>query len=418
LFLTGLALAASLPAAAQQAIPVTPGAALALDAAEVARTLGGDPAAALTELRAQQASIAVTDWIEGRYRDRLAGIAVEPGGAVSVLLTGRAPVEDGEVTVGDLRVPIRFRTGAKATHTQLLDALTRHQAAIRAMVGRPPGMGLDARRGELVVLISNADARGDIAGLRRSIETLTGVPVRIAATTEPQLDLGGPERQTPVSAPQASATPPSTAIMGGSRVIGRHDPTGGRYICTSGFVVAKGDARAIVTAAHCPDPLTYSAPDGTVTPMPFVGQWGWGYHDVQVNSTTAPVAPRFYSDAARSVVRPVLTQRSRAQTRTGDIVCHRGERSGYSCAVVDMVDFAPSGDLCGGPCLPTWVAVKGPGCKGGDSGGPVFIGTTAIGLLKGGSYRADKSCAFYYYMSLDYLPDGWALLTEALPATP
>ncbi len=171
-----------------------------------------------------------------------------------------------------------------------------------------------------------------------------------------------------------------------------------------------GVQNGIVTAAHCPDTLEHVAKDGTRTPLTFIGQWGWGFHDVQVNASPDAVQPRFYSDAARTVLRPVEGQRSRAGTRVGDIVCHRGEHSGYSCAEVEMVDFAPSGDLCGGPCLPTWVAVAGPGCKGGDSGGPVFVGTTAVGLLKGASYRPDGTCVFYYYMSLDFLPGGWRLV--------
>ncbi len=102
-----------------------------------------------------------------------------------------------------------------------------------------------------------------------------------------------------------------------------------------------------------------------------------------------------------------------AATRAGDYVCHRGETTGYSCSTVQLTDFAPAGDLCGGPCLPTWVAVAGPKCKGGDSGAPVFLGGTAFGMVKGGSYRPDGSCAFYFYMSLDYLPPGWSLLTAS-----
>ncbi|MFK9326040.1 hypothetical protein ACJEKX_23930, partial [Escherichia coli] len=89
-----------------------------------------------------------------------------------------------------------------------------------------------------------------------------------------------------------------------------------------------------------------------------------------------------------------------ASTRAGDFVCHRGERTGYSCALVQLTDFAPAGDLCGGACLPTWVTVAGPTCKGGDSGSPVFSGTTALGVLKGASYRGDGSCVFYFYMSV------------------
>ena len=141
----------------------------------------------------------------------------------------------------------------------------------------------------------------------------------------------------------------------------------------------------------------------------FGGQWGWGYQDVQLQGGALPLAPLFWSDTAKTVQRRVQGQRTRRSTRAADIVCHRGERTGYSCAEVWLPDFAPAGDLCGGGCTPTWVAVRGPTCRSGDSGGPVFLGGTAFGIVKGGSYRADGSCAFYYYMSLDFLPSGWSL---------
>lgn len=392
LWAAALALAVGQPAAAQDAaVVISADTALAQDAAEVARLRGIDPAEALTLLRKQAASVAVTEWVEGEYRDRLAGTVVERDGAVTVLLTGKRPVPDGQVSIDGLSVPIRFRTGATATRAQLLAAINQHQATIRAMMTRPPAMGVDARNGELLVLIGASDATGDVAGLRKRIEALTGVPVRIATTGRPELDLSG-------------------EVVGGSRLIGPDPASGRRFYCTTGFVVTDGARNGIVTAAHCPDTLEHVAKDGTRTPLPFIGQWGWGFHDVQVNASPDAVLPRFFSDAARTVLRPVDGQRSRAGTRVGDFVCHRGEHSGYSCAEVQMVDFAPSGDLCGGPCLPTWVAVAGPGCKGGDSGGPVFIGTTVIGLLKGASYRPDGTCVFYYYMSLDFLPDGWRLV--------
>lgn len=403
-----LALAVGHPAAAQDAaVVVSADAALAQDAAEVARIRGIDPPEALTLLRKQAASVAATEWIEGEYRDRLAGTVVERDGAVTVLLTGKRPVPDGEVATDGLSIPIRFRTGATATRAQMLAAISEHQATIRAMVQRPPAMGIDARRGELLVLIGAADAAGDVAALKKRIESLTDVPVRIATSGRPELDLSG-------------------EVVGGSRLIGPDPVSGRRFYCTTGFVVTDGVRSGIVTAAHCPDTLEHVAKDGTRTPLAFIGQWGWGFHDVQVNASPDAVRPLFFSDAARTVLRPVEGQRARAGTRVGDIVCHRGEHSGYSCAEVEMIDFAPSGDLCGGPCLPTWVAVAGPGCKGGDSGGPVFIGTTAIGLLKGASYRPDGSCVFYYYMSLDFLPDGWRLvrppaaftLPGALPNSP
>ena len=39
----------------------------------------------------------------------------------------------------------------------------------------------------------------------------------------------------------------------------------------------------------------------------------------------------------------------------------------------------------------------------------MFSGGIAFGILKGGSYRRDGGCDFYYYMSTDYLPAGWSL---------
>jgi hypothetical protein len=183
-----------------------------------------------------------------------------------------------------------------------------------------------------------------------------------------------------------------------------------RYACTAGFVVTDGLATALATAAHCPDTLTVDDPDGSRPSLRFVGGWGARYQDVQINSDDRALDPVFHADPAAPQVRTVTGWRNRESTRAGDYVCHAGETTGYSCAEVVFVDYAPAGDLCYGPCPPTWVAVAGPGCKGGDSGGPVFSGTTAFGLLKGGSYRPDGRCNFYVYMSTDYLPPPWRVL--------
>jgi hypothetical protein len=276
---------------------------------------------------------------------------------------------------------------------------------------------VDQRTGELVVMTASADADLDRNGeLRTRIATMTGVPVRIDVVDRPSANMAQ-DQVAPV--PTLIPTPvDGGAIEGGARVVGTVD--GKRYACTTGFVVSDGVRNGVVTAAHCPDALSYVGKrpsDGSREewPLAFVGQWGWGYQDVQVNVATAPdvsYAPLFYADTAKTLARPVATWRYRTSTRAGDFVCHRGERTGYSCAVIAMVDFAPAGDLCGGACLPTWVAVEGPTCKAGDSGAPVFEGTTALGLVKGGTYRRDGTCLFYYYMSTDYLPQGWTLLHQ------
>jgi streptogrisin C len=366
--------------------------ALARDAQEyaAANAVGADEA--MRRLQAQEESIAVTDRLAIAYRDRLAGIAIEhsPAYRIIVLLTGSEAVPDQSVSAGGLTVPILFRTGAAATRDRLLATITEHRLAILDALPGPAGMGIDPRSGEIVVTVK-ALTGGSEEALARSAEfsTLTGVPVRVRLLDQTEANL---------------------SAVGGSRVEGIDDTTGRRAACTTGFVVTDQARTGILTAAHCPYTLVYRDPAGTIVPLTQAGAWGARYQDVQIQLGPTALSPLFFSDREKSVLRPVTRWRNRASTRAGDVVCHRGERTGYSCAQIELVDYAPPGDLCGGPCDATWVTVAGPSCGAGDSGGPVFAGTTAFGILKGGSYRRDGGCTFYYYMSTDYLPAGWTLL--------
>lgn len=381
------------PASAVQ----TDAAALAQDAAAYARLVDVPPPQAERQWRMAAASVAITDALKASWRERLAGIAVEhrPAFRIVVLLTGDAPVDDQLVLAGGETVPVVYRVGATATLTRLQAALAEHQAAIRAALPHPPGMGIDQRTGELVIVVARADVEAiGTAELATRLAGIAGVPVRLRSIDEPGLD---------------------QAAEGGTRLIGGKPGDPRRYVCTAGFAVTDGSRDGIATAAHCPDALSWFDAAGQEHPLDFVGQWGWGFQDVQINASDVPLAPLFHVDPARTWSREVTGQRAAASTRAGDVVCHRGERTGYSCAAVELTDFAPAGDLCGGACSPTWITVAGPHCGGGDSGAPVFVGGTALGLLKGGSYRADGGCGFYFYMPIDYLPTGWRLLTRDDP---
>ncbi len=390
------------PVLAQTAPPVarvqTPAEALVQDAGQYARQFGVSQAEAERRLRALADSVPTTDTIETLYRDRVAGVSIEhrPALRILVYLTGGEPVPNRMLNLGGMTVSIVFRTGARASRDRVIWAMTYHQAAIRAALPTPPAMGLDPRTGELVIVVptATAAAQGKEA-LRAALEAIAGVPVRLRVLDQVDVNLSGPR--------------------GGSRVEGVNPADGKRYLCTTAFNVTDGTRYGIATAAHCLDDLTYLDPQRVATPLTYVGQWGWGYQDVQINAAPTPLAGLFYADTARTLERPVTGQRSRDSTRAGDFVCHRGETTGYSCALVELTDFAPAGDLCGGPCLPTWVTVAGPTCRGGDSGSPVFIGTTALGIVKGATYR-DGACIFYFYMSTDYIPQPWRLVLG--PSTP
>ena len=365
--------------------------ALMQDGAEYARLYGVPLGQAMGELEAEQDSVPATEALAAEFRDRLAGISIahEGGFRIEVLLTGDAPVEPRAISAGGLRVPVVFRTGAPATREQILVAIVAHQADIRAELHGPPGMGVDPRTGMLAVMVKARDVGPEgVDSLAARFTRIAGVPTEVKAWGDADTDL---------------------AVAGGGRVLGFDPQIAHKAVCTSGFVVTDGTQTALSTAAHCPDQLSYIDPNGAEVPLTMVGAWGAFYQDVQIHTGAGPLSPLFYADKGKTALRPVTSWRNRSATRAGDLVCHRGERTGYSCAEVEYPDYAPPGDLCAGPCEATWVAVRGPTCKGGDSGGPVFAGTIAFGLVKGESHTGDGRCRLYYYMSIDYLPPGWTV---------
>ena len=382
LLLTPAAMASAQPAETQSE-------AIADDAAQYAAQFGVSLDEAARRLKAQQASVAATDAISREFAARLAGISIEhsPIFRIVVRLTGSEPVPD-RAAAG---VPIIFLTGAKATHAQAVDALRKHLIDFRTDLPNVRGAGYDQRTGEVVLLVTREDAiRLGLNAIRVRAEEVGGVPVRVVINELNESNM---------------------TVDGGGRVEGLNLLTNRRNLCTTAFVITNGETNAITTAAHCPDDLTYVDPDGTSVTLPMIGSWGAAYRDVQINGSADSPQPLFYSNRAAGTLRQLVSWRNVASTRAGDFVCHYGESSGYSCATVELTDYAPPGDLCGGPCSPTWVTVKGPGCMPGDSGGPVFGGEIAFGIAKGVNRASSGQCLFYYYMSTDYLPPPWRLLT-------
>ena len=361
--------------------------ALAEDSAQYAARFGVTANEAAGRLQAQQKSAAATEAIARDFADRLAGISIDNGAQyrILVLLTGSQPVANRVVD----GVPILFRTGAKATHAQAVAAMRKHLIDVRTELPGMRGAGYDQHTGEVVLLVSSADAaKYGVDAIRQRAEQVGGVPVRIVINDLLESNM---------------------SVDGGGYVFGLVD--GRRFRCTSAFVVTDGERTGLATAAHCPDELTYQDADGTQASLPFAGQSGLGYRDVQVNLSDQATEALFYSNRGAGSLRRLETWRNVASTRAGEFVCHYGESSGYSCATVELTDYAPPGALCGGPCSPTWVTVSGPSCMPGDSGGPVFSGNAAFGIAKGINRSASGRCNFYYYMSTDYLLPPWRLLT-------
>src|SRR5690349_9910533 len=226
--------------------------ALSEDAAQYAAQFGVTPGEALRRLRAQQASVEATDAIAREFGGRLAGISIEhePEYRIVVLLTGNEP----EASRDSDGVPIVFRTGAKATRAEALTAMRKHLIDFRADLPNARGAGYDQRTGEVVLLVTRADAnRLGVDAIRDRAEQVGGVPVRIVVNELNESNM---------------------SVDGGGRVEGLNKLTNRRNLCTTAFVVTNGETNAVTTAAHCPDDLTYVDRDGSSVELPMIGSWG------------------------------------------------------------------------------------------------------------------------------------------------
>jgi hypothetical protein len=387
----GFLLAASAAPAAEP-LQLSPEQALAADAERYATAFGVTLEEAGRRLDQQRASISVSDALRVRYRSRLASISVvhRPDWHLLVRLTpGERPTDTIEQADG-LPIPVHFVIEASATRETALRLLDHHRYLLPRLIPGYRGAGVDPRTGGLVVMQRpGADARSS-SEVEASLAARLGLPVRVR-----RLD----------------ALMQNSAAIGGGRVEGLN-AEGRRFRCTTGFVVRDGRGNyGITTAAHCPDTLHWRAPDGEERLLPMVGAWGAAQNDIQIHGGIGPAQPLVFSDRDKKVVRTVTSWATRPMTRPGDWLCLRGESSGYACSEVELTDFAPPSDLCGGLCTSSWVTMRGPECRRGDSGAPIFLGSVAYGTLKGGAYMSGGGCAFSYYQSVDYLPDGWRVLT-------
>lgn len=171
------------------------------------------------------------------------------------------------------------------------------------------------------------------------------------------------------------------------------------------------------TAGHCEGIQTYYNPNGTsIAPTHTGVELRDADQDVEVHTSGYVERAEFYADSA-TTARILTGRRLRSSTAVGDTVCHRGETTGYSCGDVSKTNtILTYANACNGvTCSATWVTVAGganTACYPGDSGGPVFISQTAVGLMKGSTKAgtAKGQCGQFYYMSTDYLPSGWSLL--------
>ena len=255
-----------------------------------------------------------------------------------MLLTGDEPVP----TARRRACRLSSRTGAKATHAQAVEAMRKHLIDLRSDLPNARGAGYDQRTGEVVLLVTRADAdKFGLDAIRARAEQVSGVRVRVIINELNEFNM---------------------SIDGGGRVEGLNLQTNRRNLCTTAFVITNGETNAITTAAHCPDELTYVDRDGTTVDAAddrIVGRGLSRRADQRQPGFARPLVLFEPRSRNASPPRQLAQRREHARRRLRLPLWRklglqlRDRRAHRLCA---------AGDLCGGPCFPTWVTVKGPNC--------------------------------------------------------
>lgn len=176
-----------------------------------------------------------------------------------------------------------------------------------------------------------------------------------------------------VAAPTLRADPPVYDLVGGDII------RIGRSRCSLGFSArtSTGEPR-LVTAGHCTNrggevTGANAAPIGPIRSSVFDRTGDWGVVDVGPGWRPTP------SVAAEGSTTRAMT--GVATAPVGASVCRSGSTTGWRCGTVTAVDVTANY-----PAGPVEGLVLTTACsEGGDSGGPFVSGSSALGVLSGGT---------------------------------
>lgn len=192
-----------------------------------------------------------------------------------------------------------------------------------------------------------------------------------------------------VAAPTPRADPPVYDLVGGDAV----RVNGTRCSLAFTATTASGAPR-LITAGHCTNrggdvTGANNAPVGPVRSSVFDRTGDWGVVDVGPGWRATP-----------SVAAEGSTTRSITGTATapvGATVCRSGSTTGWRCGKVTAVDV--TANYAAGPVQ--GLVLTDACSEGGDSGGPFLSGSSALGLLSGGTGDCTTAGGTSLYQPID-----------------
>ncbi|MFG2146721.1 S1 family peptidase [Streptomyces sp. NPDC048696] len=222
--------------------------------------------------------------------------------------------------------------------------------------------------------VSDAVLGADVAGTAWHVDPATHTLVVTADAGVTQADIAKIKRQagTGASAIRVERTDGriSKLLSGGDAI---YAPS---WRCSLGFNVKKGSTNYFLTAGHCTQgyPNYYTSSSHATSIGPTVGTSfpGNDYGLVQYTNTSLAHPSAVGSQRISSAANPTVGQ---SVTRRGSTT---GIHSGRVTALNATVNYG-NGDIVRGLIQTTVCA------EPGDSGGPLYAGSTALGLTSGGS---------------------------------
>jgi len=185
-------------------------------------------------------------------------------------------------------------------------------------------------------------------------------------------------------------------VSAGAGVVGKGDAIevveGGRNLnladsndpdCTGAFTVTRNGEKGMITAQHCANGLRYNSSLGVIQYVAAARSSLSGRTDLQFHRTMSGNSTNSQFRATGTSSTDDRTVTAASNPVSGQIACHWGMTTGYSCSSVESTNFCVDYDDWETACnLDSTVARID---DKGDSGGPWFYGATAIGVHSGGS---------------------------------
>lgn len=351
--------------------------ALQVDAQTIAANQGWDEAATLAVLNRQEVTGAFVAGLAETYPNTFGGAWTGdgPNDELSVRFVGPVPSE-AQAQAKEQGIAVTFIGGAKQSLTE-----------IQARADRVHADLVDHGFPEIA------------SGILIQTENIVATAMRPQGNKLRDQDLLNG------LSPESLASDVEITFADGP-IVELHDTYGGDRVfvsggdaCTSGFTVYRGTEKGVTSAGHCSFINRYRQENG----FEFGLQWRnahegtWGDFE-WYTSPTSTVFPRFYSNTG--IGRDQKAVAGAATIVARNQYCMFGRNSGYHCDEVRLTSVSVTSE---GKTYSKLVATNREQGMPGDSGGPWFIGTTAVGTFSGAAtFQGIRSD---FFAKADYLDE-------------